>query len=323
MTVKVTPGETTETELTFTVTSENATNCAWMCVKKTAALPTGVDIMSKGRMIFANNSVSSKASELDDNTTYVIIAAAMNENNDIVTSEPIEMTTLEREAEPTISVSAGLAQGNSYTFSYVPTDAVKCYYKLYTGGSDASIEDVIATGVEVPADGENNITLNGLPDGTYFIYAVAVNGDKVYLSNKLTFSIDTVRPTYTISVEKVAINASLVTNGRTWIVRFYYRDEADELCNVAINFETPEGGHEYVPAGTYVLEAQTGYKLVSEYTYEGWNSFFVDGYVTVTINDDKTYTFDVYLVRADDMYENANKAFVLDWTGTVENMPIV
>ena len=323
MTVKVTAGEADVTELTFTVTSENATNCAWMCVKKTAAIPSGVDIMSKGRMVFANNAVSAKATELDDNTTYVIIAAAMNENNDIVTSEPVEMTTLEREAEPTVSLSAGVAQGKSYTFSYLPSDAVKCYYKLYTEGSNASIEDIIATGVEVPADEERNVTLTDLEDGAYFVYAVAVNGDKTYLSNKIIFTIDTVRPTYTRSILYAKINSSLVTNGRSWIVRFYYRNEYDELDNIAINFETTEGGHEYVPAGTYVFESQTGYKLVSDYTYEGWDCGFVDGYVNVAINDDKTYTFDIYLVRDNDTKENAGKAFTLNWTGTVENMPIL
>lgn len=326
MTVKVTAGESAETSLSFTVSSSNAINCAWMCVAKTAVVPTGVDIMSRGNKVFANAEINAVASNLNENTTYMIIAAAMDENLDIITSTPVEMTTLEREAQPAVELYPGTPAGSSYSFMVTPTEADKCFYKVYEEGATATVEDVLANGVEVSATGQSNQTVENLADGSYFIYAVAKNGDIVSeLSNKIQFTINTALPTFTIEqIEKVAINANLPTNGQSWIIRFYFYDQYDEYTNVAINLETPENGHSYAPAGRYNFEAQTGYKIVSENSYYTWyDMFFTDGYVDVTINADKTYTFNIYLVRDEDGWDFEGMAFTLNWTGTVENMPIL
>lgn len=322
MKVSVTPGEAFETELTFTVASENCTNCAWICVKEGATIPSGTDIMSKGKSVFANTEASAKASDLQDNTTYVIVAAAMNADGDIVTSDQVKMTTLEREAQPVVELTTGAVDGSSYTFTLTPADAEECWYKVYADGTTSSASDIVATGVRVEGAEVQTITVEDLEDGIYFILAVAKNGDVVSgLSNKITFTIDTARPTFTPTITKVWTNPSLETNGHDFIVRFYFADPAGSTVTVSLNFDTIENGHDYLPAGNYVFGATSGYTLVPEYTsYDNWWEF-TEGYCNVSIKD-KKYTFDIYLVRADDDMYYAGQAFVLNWTGTVENMPI-
>lgn len=323
LSVKVTAGEATETELTFTVTSANATNCAWVCVAKGTAVPAAADIMSKGNKVLPNGDVNAKATGLNDKTTYVIVAAAMDEDFEVVASAPVEMTTLERAPQPAVELGNGNAAGSTYTFKITPSDAEKCYYKMYAKGSTATIDDVVATGVEVPANEASVQTIKDIADGSYFVVAVAKTGDVATMSGKLEFTINTALPTFTISPFRVAINPDLPTNGRTWIVRFYYYDENGDYENIAINFETPTGGHSYMPAGTYVLEAQNGYKLVSDYTYHYiYEAKFSEGYAVVAINADKTYTITTHLVRNNDGFPNANEVFALNWTGTIEYMPI-
>ena len=326
MTVKVTAGEPAETSLSFTVSSSNALNCAWMCVAKTADVPTGTEILSKGKRVFANADINVVASGLNDNTTYVIVAAALDEDFEIVTSAPIEMTTLERAPQPAVELYPGAAEGSSYSFKVTPAEADKCFFKVYEEGATATVEDVLANGVEVSATEQSNQVVENLVDGSYFIYAVAKNGDIVSeLSNKIQFTINTALPTFTIEeIIKVGINANLATNGQSWIIRFYFYDQYGDYTNLAVNLETPENGHAYAPAGRYNFEAQTGYKIVSENTYYTfWDMLFTGGYVDVTINEDKTYTFNIYLVRDEDGWDYEGMALTLNWTGTVENMPIL
>lgn len=322
MKVSVTAGESFEDELTFTVASENCLNCAWMCVKNEASLPSDTDILSKGKAVFANTEASAKAQNLEDNTTYVIIAAAMDENGNMITSTPVEMTTLEREAQPAVALSAGAAEADTYTFTLTPTDAEICYYKVYPDGATSSADDIVATGTEVSGTESQSITVEDLADGVYFVQAVAVNGEKKSLSNQVLFTINTARPTFTISVYKAAINPDLPTNGCEWIVRFYFYDNLGDYTAIAISLQTSDNGHDYLPAGNYIFDSDaTGYKVDKEYSaYDGWWGF-VDGYCNVTI-ENKMYTFDIYLVRDNDDYYFANEAFTLNWTGTVEHMPI-
>lgn len=321
MKVSVTPGEASATELTFTVKSEEATNCSWMCVKEGTTVPSGADIMSKGKSVFANQEVTAKASNLIDDVTYIIIAAAMNAEGDIVVSEQVKMTTLKREANPTVALSSVSVEGSSFIFTITPSEAEKCYYKVYADGATSSMDDILATGVEVAGSEEQNITVENLADGIYFVQAVAVNGEKKSISNKVTFTINTARPTFSPTITKVWVNPSLPTNGHDFIVRFYFTDPAGSSVNVSLNFDTIQNGHSYLPAGYYVFNAESGYKLIPEYTrYDNWYEF-TEGYCNVSIKDSK-YTFEIYLVRADDEVYYANQAFSITWTGAVENMPL-
>lgn len=320
--VNVTAGEAFETELTFTVTSDNAESCAWICVEKGAALPSGIDIMQKGKAVFANTDASCKAQNLKDGVTYAIIAAAMS-GDDIITSDPVEMTTIKKPVQPAVNLSSGFVNASSYSFTLTPQEAEECAYKVYPYEGTATADDVLNTGVKVSATEESQYTVEDLEDGVYFVVAAVRNGDKTVLSNKLMFTINTALPEYTITVQSVKINPDLETNGRDWIVRFYFYDNVGEYSNIALNFVTPDNGHSYVPEGSYVLGAESGNKLDPEYTYHNhYSAYFESGYCNVSIKD-KQYTFDIRLTRCDDGYDFSGEVFVLKWTGTVEHMPIL
>lgn len=324
--VSVTAGEAAVTELTFTVTSKNATNCAWMCVEDGAAVPSGIDIMQKGKQVFANTEASATAANLKDNTTYVIIAAAMDGDANIVTSDLVRMTTLERPAQPAVTLSNESTAGSTFTFKVSPVDAQKCAYKLYAKGADATADDVLSTGTEVSATEAETVTLEDLEDGEYFVVAAVQNGETKVLSSKLSFLINTATPTYTINPTRVYRSYS-GNSGKDQIIRFNFVDMKGETSNIALNFVLAASS-DYVPAGTYELGGTDAPapKLDSSYTAQvitnGTNGAFESGTCEVVIKDGH-YTFMINLLRADDESFNAGEMLTFTWTGDVEDMPIV
>lgn len=327
--VVVTEGESGVTELTFTVASENATACAWMCVEDGTTVPSGTDILQAGKTVFANTSAQATATNLKDNTTYVIIAAAMNEAGDIKTSAPVRMATQERPAQPAVTLSNSSSTGGVLTFKVNPVDAQKCAYKVYANNASATADDVLSTGTEVSATESTDVTIDNLADGEYFVVAAVQNGETKVLSSKLTFLINTAIPTYTINPTQVyeyyASNGH--GNGKEYIVRFKYIDMKGETSQMVLDFVLPTAS-DYLPAGTYQLgDADApAPKLDAGYTmqdiYIGEDGYFESGYCEVSIKD-KKYTFVINLLRADDVSFNAGEMFTLTWTGTVENMTIV
>lgn len=322
--VKVTPGEAGIDELTFTVTSENAASCAWMCVEDGTTVPSGTDIMQKGKTVFANTEASAKATGLKDNTVYVIVAAAMDEADNILTSTPVKMTTLEKPAEPKVTLSDDAVEGSTFSFKITPADAEKCAYKLYKKSQSAKVDDVLSTGTEVSATESTTVTLENLEDGEYFVVAAAQNGDAKFLSSKLSFMINTAIPSYSINPIKVYCSYKAY-NGKDFMVRFVFVDMKGSNSNIALDFVLAES-HDYVPAGLYDLGAASAPKLDPEYTEQvitdGINGGFESGTCNVSIKDGK-YIFDVNLLRMDDDSFNPGEMLSFTWSGVVEDMPIL
>ncbi len=322
--VKVTPGEAGIDELTFTVTSENAVSCAWMCVEDGTTVPSGTDIMQKGKTVFANTEASAKATGLKDNTVYVIVAAAMDEADNILTSTPVKMTTLEKPAEPKVTLSDDAVEGSTFSFKITPADAEKCAYKLYKKSQSAKVDDVLSTGTEVSATESTTVTLENLEDGEYFVVAAVQHGDAKVLSSKLSFMINTAIPSYSINPIKVYCSYK-ASNGKDFMVRFVFVDMKGNNSNIALDFVLAES-HDYVPAGLYDLGAASAPKLDPEYTEQvitdGINGGFESGTCNVSIKDGK-YIFDVNLLRKDDDSFNPGEMLSFTWSGVVEDMPIL
>lgn len=327
MSVSVTAGTADVTELTFTVSSENVTNCAWMCVEDGTTVPSGTDIMQKGKSVFANTDASAKATGLKDNTVYVIVAAAMDEADNILTSTPVKMTTLEKPAEPKVTLSDDAVEGSTFSFKITPADAEKCAYKLYKKSQSAKVDDVLSTGTEVSATESTTVTLENLEDGEYFVVAAVQNGDIKSLSSKVTFIINTALPDYTINPTR-AYKQGTYNNGKEHLVHFYFIDNVGTTAHLALDFIIPSA-NDYVPAGTYEFGGEASFRLDPAYTrleidadqlFGG--SEFLSGSVSVVIKDG-TYTFDVNLTRKTDEYQYSGHVIKLKWVGAVENMPIV
>lgn len=323
--VSVTEGVADVSSLTFTVTSENAEYCRWTCVEEGNALPSAEDVLQKGKNTYANTSTEVTAKDLKENTTYVIIAAAMA-GVEMIASAPLRMTTLVKPAEPKAEISGGSVEADTYTFTITPSDAQKCAYKVYAKGSAASVADVLSTGTEVSATEATTVTVENLEDGEYFVVAAAQNGDIKTLSSKLEFLINTAIPSYTINPTKVG-RSYMGNNGKDHVVRFYFVDNVGNTSNIALNFVLSQSS-DYVPAGTYPLgdSEASAPKLDSEYTeqaiYNGENGTFVSGSCIVVIKDGK-YTFNINLLRSEDYSDYPGMMFTLNWTGDVEDMPIV
>ena len=321
LTVNVTPGVADLQEITFTVTSKNAEACAWLCVAKGQTVPSGTDIMSKGKVTFANTSTEIKVSDLAYETTYVIVAAAMS-GDDIVTSEPVEMTTLPRPIEPAVTLSAGNAVGDTYTFTITPVDAEKCAYKVYGKDETCTVEDVLSTGTEVAVE-EAEITIDDLEDGEYYVVAAVQYGEKTALSNQMSFIISSALPTYTVN--PVRVYASYMDQyGMDYVIMVDFIDNVGERSHIALDFILPSPC-DYLAEGTYVFGADAAPKLDADYTEqvikgEGRGKF-ISGYCNVGILDGN-YSLDISLTRDEDEWSYSGHVFTLKYNGAIEYLPI-
>ena len=89
-TVKVTAGTATETTLSFTVASTDATQVAYLVVEGTD-VPTATEVLTNGKATDANKSVTITEGDLKESTEYVIVVAA--KNNLATVKDFITMTT--------------------------------------------------------------------------------------------------------------------------------------------------------------------------------------------------------------------------------------
>ena len=89
-TVKVTAGTATETTLSFTVASTDATQVAYLVVEGTD-VPTATEVLTNGKAADANKSVTITEGDLKESTEYVIVVAA--KNNLATVKDFITMTT--------------------------------------------------------------------------------------------------------------------------------------------------------------------------------------------------------------------------------------
>lgn len=97
--VNVVAGDATQTTITFTINSSNATEVAYKVFEKGAAV--SVDDVRAGTTVEANKVVSVTVENLTAETSYDIYAAAANEAKEWTLSAKAEMTTKKGGEEPT------------------------------------------------------------------------------------------------------------------------------------------------------------------------------------------------------------------------------
>ena len=98
-TIELTAGEATESTLSFTIATTEATDVAWLAVEATETTPTASEVLANGAKIEANKSVSCTATELEDATEYTIVAVV--KNSKAVDKKEIKMTTEASDPEAT------------------------------------------------------------------------------------------------------------------------------------------------------------------------------------------------------------------------------
>ena len=99
-TIELTAGEATTDSLSFTITTTEAENAAWLAVKTTelGSLVTS-EVLATGTAVEVNKTVECKATNLEDGTEYTIVAAVKNSKG--ADKKEIKMTTIAADPEAT------------------------------------------------------------------------------------------------------------------------------------------------------------------------------------------------------------------------------
>lgn len=98
-TIELTAGEATESSLSFTIKTTEATDVAWLAIEASEATPTASEVLANGTKVEANKSVECTATDLEENTEYTIVAAV--KNSKAVEKKEIKMTTETSDPEAT------------------------------------------------------------------------------------------------------------------------------------------------------------------------------------------------------------------------------
>ncbi len=98
-TIELTAGEATESSLSFTINTTEATDVAWLAIEASEATATASEVLANGTKVEANKSVECTATDLEENTEYTIVAAV--KNSKAVEKKEIKMTTKTSDPEAT------------------------------------------------------------------------------------------------------------------------------------------------------------------------------------------------------------------------------
>lgn len=303
-TVTLTEGSVDGNSLSFKAVVKNAFAAAYMCVPESEATPTSTTIFSKGRKINVDTEVNETVYNLAWNTTYNIIAAAMDEAGNIETAT-LAMTTAEQPLGLLLQPTA--TTHKSFVFTLTPTNAEAVYYKMYKEGETATDADIIATGVSVSGSEATTITLEPAK-GKYFVAALAKKGSEVVRAEDLTFSIAGAE---VVSVEVKKVEAK--TYDADIMYDIYIQNSDINVIKVDCYFH--EGSTS--PYGEYSYSKDENAGAVADtYSYTSFlnssRKFFTGGTVKVEDAGSGLYKITVNMTREDE------KVYDFTWTGAIQ-----
>lgn len=297
----------TENSLTFDVTVNNAFAAAYVCVPESSTTPTAANVMEKGTKI---NKIGTKNSitvyNLNYNTTYNVIVAAVDENENFVT-ETLPVTTAEQATG--VMLKAKSTTYKTFVFTITPANADQVWYKLYRDGETATDADIMATGVSVSTKEVTEITLT--PEkGTYFIAAVAKKGSTVVRAKDIDFVI--------AGAEILSVNVKRVEvkhYGTDTMFDIYLNNSDVNVIKLDCYYHegaTSVGGtYTYSPsANPPAGSVAHSYSYVSLLT--GTRHYFTAGTVEVENLGGNQYKLIVKMTRDDE------KVYDFTWTGTAQ-----
>ena len=167
-TVKVTAGTATETSLSFTIESTEATKVAYLVVEG-SDVPTASEVLANGKEAEANKKVEVTEEGLKESTEYIIVAAV--QNSKATEKDFIQMTT-------NATVTPGPGPGEEPEDPENPEDPETPETVEFTA-------TIITTGYEdgdalhyydfVLSDKEVGSNSWGVANGTYYVFSVISN----------------------------------------------------------------------------------------------------------------------------------------------------
>ncbi len=192
--VSLLAGNSTETSISFSMTTSEATEASYLVVEKNneaSAAPSPEEILSKGVQADVTTSKSYTENSLTPGTQYTVYAVARNAGgmSDIAS---VEMTTIA--VIPTVQLSKDEVTASSIKFILVPSKAVRVAYLCAPASEEApTAEAILEQGTEANAGETGSYQLDGLlPATSYTVYAAAQG--EYALSEVASLSVSTLEP---------------------------------------------------------------------------------------------------------------------------------
>ncbi|MBQ2142375.1 MAG: hypothetical protein II204_04375 [Alistipes sp.] len=310
--------------VTFTLTTTNATEARYMVLEDGAEAPTLDAIMTEGVAVeLTEGKAEVKADGLEADTEYMVVAAAKNVTKVAGSNTLYVKTTVQ--AEVTLDVEIVQVAHTSINFRFTAENAERVAYLVQNATKEVpEASEVLRKGDEVDPASKEAVEVTDLDPVKDYILLVAAEGAGKTTMVELAFTTKD-DPSNVIEHNYTRVKGSKYSSN--YYLMFSYED-ANEADNFAYNEKTlcldfygdPE--KDYLPAGTYEVKESTEWPCLNSMRYStyGYDNgvLLKSGAVVVSIDPDtKAYTFDIDLQLKDGRTLTAN------YTGEVDNMPVV
>lgn len=310
--------------VTFTLTTTNATEARYMVLEDGAEAPTLDAIMTEGVAVeLTEGKAEVKADGLEADTEYMVVAAAKNVTK-VAGSNTLYVKTT-AQAEVTLEVELVQVAHTSINFRFKAENAERVAYLVQNATKEVpEASEVLRKGDEVDPASKEAVEVTDLDPVKDYVLLVAAEGAGKTTMVELAFTTKD-DPSNVIEHNYTRVKGSKYSSN--YYLMFSYED-ANEADNFAYNEKTlcldfygdPE--KDYLPAGTYEVKESTEWPCLNSMRYStyGYDNgvLLKSGAVVVSIDPDtKAYTFDINLKLKDGRTLTAN------YTGDVDNMPVV
>lgn len=178
--VGIAVGEAGETQISFTLSPENASEVRYIVAESSGLLPDATTIMTEGEEADPSVEKEYVVGGLEPSTAYTVLAAAKNADGLTSLVSKAEMTTGEHvPVVPSVTLSDVTVDGNTASFTYSLSDAETAFWLcLPASGPAPDAQGIFSAGEELPADASSTVVIEDLSYETgYVVYAAARNAD--------------------------------------------------------------------------------------------------------------------------------------------------
>ena len=315
----------TSTSVTFKVTTTDATEASYMVLGDEEDIPALETILANGTAVALKGGAAEvTATGLTAETEYKVVAAAKNGEN-MAGSNTLYVTTAEA-GQLAIDVELASVAHDSINFRYTITGAERAaYLVVYATKEVTDASYVFLNGTELDLSSKEAVEVKDLENvKEYRLVVAAEDAEHNTLIKDVTFTTKD-DPTNVIEHNYTRVRGSKYSSN--YYIMFSYED-ANEADNFAYNDKTlcldfyGDPDKDYLPAGTYEVKESTEWPCLNSMRYStyGYDNgvLLKSGSAVVSIDPEtKAYTFEI------DLYLKDGRHLVANYTGDVENMPVV
>ena len=310
--------------VTFTLTTTNATEARYMVLEDGAEAPTLDAILTEGVAVeLTEGKAEVKADGLEADTEYMVVAAAKNVTK-VAGSNTLYVKTTSQ-AEVTLDVELVQVAHTSINFRFTAKNAERVAYLVQNATKEVpEASEVLRKGDEVDPASKEAVEVTDLDPVKDYVLLVAAEGAGKTTMVELAFTTKD-DPSNVIEHNYTRVKGSKYSSN--YYLMFSYED-ANEADNFAYNEKTlcldfyGDPDKDYLPAGTYEVKESTEWPCLNSMRYStyGYDNgvLLKSGAVVVSIDPDtKAYTFDINLQLKD------GRSLAANYTGDVDGMPVI